>query len=123
MRNGVTPPQFLTLRVAQRDTTDSSKAACCCCASHPTGTCGDSPKEFDANTADEEPEMTFGTKTILMWKVAECRGLKYLWSILAAVYVAPTSGKYRVDPPFLEWIPSLDQDAPSHRTPPEPPVP
>ena len=58
-----------------------------------------------------------------MWKAAECRGIKHLWTMLAAVYVSPAYGVYSIDPTFWGWITSFDEHAHSRLTPPEPPVP
>ena len=58
-----------------------------------------------------------------MWKAAECRGISYLWTMLAAVYVAPVNKIVQIDPPLLEWIRFHDERANSLRWAPDPPVP
>ncbi|MGB7328086.1 MAG: hypothetical protein WBD31_24640 [Rubripirellula sp.] len=63
------------------------------------------------------------TKAILMWKAAECRGISYFWTMMAAVYVEPAHVIVQVDPPLLGWITFYDEHACSHLIAPDPPIP
>jgi hypothetical protein len=58
-----------------------------------------------------------------MWKAAECRGMSYLWTMLAAVYVAPASQIVEIDPPLLGRIILYAEQASSHLIAPDPPIP
>ena len=80
----------------------------------------------DASRVDaeqEETSLTRETKTILFWKAAECRGIKYLWTMLAAVYVSSIYAAFRIKPPFIGWIRFSDEHARLHAMEPEPPIP
>jgi hypothetical protein len=58
-----------------------------------------------------------------MWKAAECRGLQYLWTMLAAAYVAPVRDVHSIDMPLIGRTTFSDEHARSHVTAPEPPIP
>lgn len=63
------------------------------------------------------------TQIVLWWKAAECRGIQYLVTMLAAVYLSPQSDLFTVDPPPIGWIVLQSESASSHVTWPDPPIP
>lgn len=121
-RNGVTPPEFLIARISKShgSVVASSKPLCSHCTSKKSASCEvarseSSPKHQSVDKPD--------TKAILMWKSAECRGIRYLWTMLAAVCVAPIHKIVQIHPPLLEWIGFQDEHASSHLFAPDPPIP
>ncbi|GIX00633.1 MAG: hypothetical protein KatS3mg111_3965 [Pirellulaceae bacterium] len=48
-----------------------------------------------------------------MWKAAECRGLSYLWTLLALLWLAPEQPGMDCLPPLGEWLVSVDEHAAS----------
>jgi hypothetical protein len=121
-RNGVTPPAFLLARVARKGEliADAAKPPCC----HRTS--GKAESTEPASSKDSvypRSSATQESKVIVMWKAAECRGIEYLWTMLATVYVSPTFDVPRIDPPLLGWITIFHQRALSHQTEPDPPIP
>lgn len=124
-RNGVTPPEFLVARVARvakssRSVAATSRPSCRLCSGEKAGSCEVSSAE---SSAKDESVDELGTKAILMWKAAECRGISYFWTMMAAVYVEPTHKFVQIDPPLLGWITFYDEHASSHLIAPDPPIP
>ncbi|OYP38377.1 hypothetical protein [Rhodopirellula sp. MGV] len=112
--NGVTPPQFLVDRVANACDTAPAKTSCCHCSHRDRN---------NAVSKTTKPTVATGSKTLIFWKAAECRGLTYIWSLLAAAYVSPMHRVILTEPLLIDRLGSFDETAISMRTPPEPPVP
>lgn len=121
-RNGVTPPEFLVARVTKSRSwvAASSKPSCCHCSIKKTTKCEVSPAERSKGGESVDESCT---KAILMWKAAECRGISYFWTMVAAVYVDPAHGIIQIDPPLLGWINFFEEHACSHLIAPDPPIP
>ena len=58
-----------------------------------------------------------------MWKAAECRGLKYMWTSLAEIYIAPAALVLGSEPRLIQWLIVSDQLAVSFKHRPDPPIP
>lgn len=139
-RNAVTPPEFLVRRVAGASellASTSIKRSCCHGCGDPAppsesrrtvrsceigSTSCDSGETCDDQDGDA-CSVSDDSKLVLMWKAAECRGLKYFWSMLAAVCASPSTPPFRSDSPHVGWIVILDERAFSRAMCPDPPVP
>ncbi len=121
-RNGVSPPDFLIARVARSSDSvaQSAKPSCCHCGSKPERTCHTASSDDATGRKSVDSK---GPVAIVIWKAAECRGIKCLWTLLAAVYVSPAYRFDGFDPPCLGWITLADQRAMLLVNCPEPPVP
>lgn len=121
-RNGVTPPAFLVARVANTDefAAKSSPPKCAHCGSRQAVS---GPVNRTQVSPPQQCQDEGVGKTVLMWKAAECRGIQQLWTMLGTVSVAPIYQMLHVDPPLLGWISFLNEDAISHLTVPDPPIP
>lgn len=123
-RNGVEPPEFLVDRVAEQQQRESQRLAkqsissCCAKKSAPKSCCSakDSPACSHDDTKDD-------LKIVLMWKAAECRGLKYMWASLAEVYIAPVALVLESEPRLIQWLIVSNQLAVSPKHRPDPPIP
>ncbi|WP_283434723.1 hypothetical protein [Neorhodopirellula lusitana] len=58
-----------------------------------------------------------------MWKVAECRGIKMLWTLLAQSYVDPAPRSLATPPTVVDWLRFHNETAVSIVLSPEPPIP
>ncbi|MGI9474206.1 MAG: hypothetical protein ACR2NZ_21880 [Rubripirellula sp.] len=56
------------------------------------------------------PQVTEETKVVLLWKAAECHGLKMLWSLLAQLFVEHAPPPMNA-PPLCDWA-SLENALP-----------
>ncbi|TWT95669.1 hypothetical protein Pla100_33100 [Neorhodopirellula pilleata] len=139
-RNAVTPPEFLVQRVAAASDHFASspiRKSCCgaCTASTSTddscedrSACHTAVSDCQAEDARDDQggkdhSLDDGSKLVLMWKAAECRGLKYFWSMLAATYVSLATDAFVFDSPCSGWVVVFDQHAFSRAMCPDPPVP
>lgn len=141
--NGVMAPRFLVERFANAAPTesttnpgmnpDASSAAlsCCCCATNvPPGAPETSPTSRrreatcppNSHVAKQQLNQQ-DTSLVLMWKVAECRGIKMLWTVLAQAYVDPAPPRLTTLPSIVEWLHLSDETAESRLLSPEPPIP
>jgi len=84
------------------------------------GSCEVSPSK---SSPKDELVVEPGTKAVVMWKAAECRGVSYFWTMMAAVYVEPAHDIVQIDPPLVGWISFYDEHSCSHLIAPDPPIP
>ncbi|TWU46277.1 hypothetical protein Poly51_56730 [Rubripirellula tenax] len=123
-KNAVKPPRFLVKRVADADsvlactisaTNDDGKvSSCCCCAKKPT------PKPTKDSVADDS---TIGTSVVLIWKAAECRGLKSLWTLLSTALIEVKSLSMDPGTAIVDRIVFQDHFLLGRVDHPDPPVP
>ena len=120
---GVTPPGFLLDRVAQaaRDRLRIAAARAACCTAAAGSCCSASrPDESSGDHEEAEPRTVVG---VLMWKAAECRGVQFLWSILAAVFVEGSEAAGQTPAPRLHWFGLANEVALTVFRCPDPPIP
>jgi len=115
-RNGVTPPLFLARRVAEADRFESlvastapSKPTCCKCSASAANPSGDPGIET--------------VRFVLLWKAAECRGLKSLWSLLSVALAIEPKVMVAMSDVIVERRQIADEHASSVSDRPTPPVP
>ncbi|MCA9138287.1 MAG: hypothetical protein KDB00_16055 [Planctomycetales bacterium] len=61
--------------------------------------------------------------TVLLWKAAECRGIKLLWSVLTNAYADPVATAPDFTALRLHWIRHDDESAVLITPIPDPPIP
>lgn len=142
--HGVTPPKFLTDRVAHLVNavlTVQTPAKSCCCGGKPsiavpadsaTAKCGEtqscpspalSKDPLQSQDSQATAESQDSLRWVLMWKAAECRGIKTVWTALAQVYLQSQSAALLDPPALVHRLAVVNQSADSIPVVPEPPVP
>ena len=118
-KNQVQPPKFLVERVAKSTANKSLSASkprlpACCAAK----------QEGESKAVSRQQGNLERGSIVLMWKAAECRGLKLLWSALSIGIIdsgSPTMLDAKLS--VLDVLSIEDQLAQSTRFSPDPPVP
>ncbi|SMP63899.1 hypothetical protein SAMN06265222_108147 [Neorhodopirellula lusitana] len=138
--NGVQPPAFLVDRVAAQklasgntvagpasgassETTGSPPAAsCCCCQSKPESqVCQPAASSSTEAAADESNVAAF--RLIQLESVAQCRGIKLIWSLLSEVILPGSGGVVAVSPRVVARMSVIDEMPAEVFLPVDPPVP
>lgn len=118
--NGVTPPEFLTARVAKSNTVvacstkpvGSPARKCCCCSAKPIEPA--KPKKVDQLAT---------TSVVLFWKAAQCRGVQSFWKLISITVVGNRPKNVVTPAILLASLVIADESAESPVYAPVPPVP
>ncbi|MCC9602183.1 hypothetical protein LOC67_16620 [Stieleria sp. JC731] len=113
--NDVQPPDFLVKRAAGSEATSTPRARCRHCQAKPT-------PQASSKVAADSDAIVKTTRVVLLWKAAQCRGLKSIWSIFSAVFLADPL-VINVSRPATDRVDLIDDSGTSRRDCPDPPVP
>jgi hypothetical protein len=117
--NAITPPKFLTDRVAASETPQTQQAdlcsdapadsSCCCCKAKPE------TKKTAAQPAT--------TSVVLFWKAAQCRGIDSIWKLLSIAIPVNATKVFGNGIGLTDRFVLADESFESPRLAPTPPVP
>ncbi|WP_068265869.1 hypothetical protein [Rubripirellula obstinata] len=124
--NDVTPPAFLSARVAKSSSIIASEPkfgdapACksCCCSAKPKKVAA--PKKANEAKTAAKPATT---SVVLFWKAAQCRGVQSFWKLLSIAVVVNESKETLTARVRSTGLVLADESADSPAYAPTPPVP
>ncbi len=123
-KHGVEPPEFLVARASKAESGETESVRSCCAKSKsaPKEACGGSVTCEQTVACDASSPDGIG---IIRWEdAAKCRGIQWIWSLLASALVDQTTTPSRFcDNPFLYLLMVSDVRAATRCDVPDPPVP
>lgn len=124
-RNGIKPPDFLVVRVKAQKDTEAKSTLPACCAKARQQQVASAPEKlvsYNQPVQSSNAKATNG-KLVLMWKAAECKGLKHLWLSLAEVYLPSAPSIVSSGSEVLYKLVIFNDSATSYSHRPDPPIP